>query len=141
MAQSHEERFIRFVNKVSTGCWRWTGSIDKDGYANFTAKVDGEWKRVRAFRWAYQHWIGLIPDGLTLDHVKERGCVFRDCVNPDHGEPVTALENRRRSNHYNMLGHCRCGEPFDRVDANDKQFHSVCRAAQQRRYRTRKVGA
>jgi len=35
---------------------------------------------------------GPIPDGLTLDHL----CRVRHCVNPDHLEPVTQTENRRR---------------------------------------------
>lgn len=34
-----------------------------------------------------------VPDDLPLDHL----CRVRNCVNPDHLEPVTVAENNRRS--------------------------------------------
>ena len=29
------ERFWSKVSKQPTGCWEWTGSLDKSGYGNF----------------------------------------------------------------------------------------------------------
>ena len=36
--------------------------------------------------------VGPIPDGREIDHL----CRNHRCVNPDHLEPVTHLENMRR---------------------------------------------
>jgi hypothetical protein len=46
-----------------------------------------------AHRYAYEWLIGPIPIGLDLDHL----CRTRECVNPNHLEPVTRKENIRRS--------------------------------------------
>jgi hypothetical protein len=47
---------------------------------------------VRAHRIAYEMTKGLIPEGLVIDHL----CRVHCCVNPDHLEAVTQLENVRR---------------------------------------------
>jgi hypothetical protein len=49
-------------------------------------------RNVRVHRWAYETLVGPIPDGLVIDHL----CRVRNCVNPDHLEPVTHRENIRR---------------------------------------------
>jgi hypothetical protein len=41
----------------------------------------------------YERHVGLVPDGLELDHL----CRNTSCVNPSHLEPVTHAENMRRS--------------------------------------------
>lgn len=79
----------RFFNKVKyeDGCWLWTGSIT-DGYGKFSVKG----KKVRAHRWLYIKYREEIDDGLVLDHL----CRNRNCVCPDHLEPVTVKENTIR---------------------------------------------
>lgn len=47
---------------------------------------------VQAYRFAYEHFVGPIPEGLELDHL----CRNPGCVNPEHLEPVTHGENTRR---------------------------------------------
>lgn len=93
----------RFWSKVDTtggafACWLWLGSrsggrhglvSSKRKYGDF--KVGG--RNVRAHRYAYGLLVGPIPDGLTLDHL----CRNTACVNPIHLEPVSGLENIRRS--------------------------------------------
>jgi len=59
-----------------------------EGYGTFY--LDG--RSQKAHRVAYELLVGPIPEGLTLDHL----CRVRHCVNPDHLEPVTRLENWRR---------------------------------------------
>lgn len=83
------ERFWIKVQRDDEGCWAWIGSRNGKGYALF--EVAGRGSK-RAHRWAYEHFIGPIPDGLTIDHL----CLNKSCVNPHHLEPVTNAENQRR---------------------------------------------
>jgi hypothetical protein len=52
-----------------------------------------------AHRWAYEHFVGPIPEGLEIDH----GCFVHACVNPGHLEPVTHQENVRRRHEHTRL--------------------------------------
>lgn len=81
---------------TETGCWIWLRSIvgrvagsTRNGYGIFSAKG----KQIMAHRWFYEKFVGPIPDGLEIDHLCRISC----CVNPKHLEPVTHLENIRRS--------------------------------------------
>jgi hypothetical protein len=51
--------------------------------------------------WAYEDAVGPVPPGLELDHL----CQNKLCVRPDHLDPVTHTENRRRG----RLTVCRSG--------------------------------
>lgn len=79
----------RFWAKVAKGsdneCWVWQAARSSNGYGTF---YDGA-RTVRAHRFAYEAAVGLIPEGLTIDHL----CRTRACVNPAHLEPVTSREN------------------------------------------------
>lgn len=70
--------------KVVGECWLWSMSLNKDGY--------GSYKNKRAHRVSYEFSKGKIPAGLEIDHL----CRNRSCVNPDHLEAVTHLENIKR---------------------------------------------
>jgi len=78
----------RIVVDDQTGCWVWTGQ-KSDGYGR--VKYRNRFQRVHVL--LYREMVGPVPDGLELDHK----CRNRSCVNPSHLEPVTNLENHRRS--------------------------------------------
>jgi hypothetical protein len=73
----------------STGCWIWQRSTSFNGYGQLWH--DGRVQR--AHRVFYQLYVGPIPDGLQIDHT----CGNRRCVNFDHLEAVTAIENVHRT--------------------------------------------
>jgi hypothetical protein len=79
-----DDRFWSKVNKTDT-CWLWTASVNHDGYGKFSYKKRTFW----VHRLSYLAIIGEIPEGMPLDHL----CRVRNCVNPDHLEPVTNKEN------------------------------------------------
>lgn len=83
-----EARFLSFVSKEE-GCWMWIGVIGANGYGRFSH----ENRLQLAHRWSYEHFVGPIPDALTIDHL----CRNRACVNPAHLEPVTIRENTLRA--------------------------------------------
>lgn len=105
-----KERIRKAIRRVGQ-CWIWTGKIDRSGYGKM-------WIYDREFcahRVVYTVLKGDIPDGLTLDHLKEK-CGNRACVNPDHLEPVTMRENVLRGNTFtaaNLLKtHCPRGHEY-----------------------------
>jgi hypothetical protein len=67
-----------------TACWIWPFGMDGKGYGRIRGGL--------AYQWFYARSGGVVPSGLQLDHL----CKQRDCVNPDHLEPVTLQENVRR---------------------------------------------
>lgn len=76
----------------STPCWVWQGGTDEKGYA--MGRQHKKSKRAHIINYVEKY--GPVPEGLELDHL----CRVRNCVNPDHLEPVTHTENMRRSGNY-----------------------------------------
>lgn len=82
--------YLRRYVQDENGCWNYTGTINKRGY--------GQIRQTTAHRFFWQHLRGPVPDGLHLDHL----CYNRRCVNPEHLEPVTNLENQRRRRQHDV---------------------------------------
>lgn len=129
MVALREQRFQQAVSGNPIECWIWPGRPNADGYG--TIKVDGAY--VRAHRWVWQRLRGPIPEGLDLDHV----CRVRNCVNPDHLEPVTRRENTRRGISVPAINgrrtHCKWGHPFDEENTKRDGRRRSCRACIRRR--------
>jgi HNH endonuclease len=77
-----EQRFLQFVRKTIR-CWQWTGQTNRNGYGVFWGgdyyggkRANGSVK-VLAHRWAYEHFVGPIPDGMEVLH----SCDNPACVN------------------------------------------------------------
>lgn len=116
---------VRLMNRVKvnpeTGCWEWTGFRKPNGYAQFG-------RNKYAHRVSYGLYVGIIPDGMGLDHL----CRNKGCVNPEHLEPVTQGENVRRA----AKTHCKHGHPLfgDNLKLTAKGYRE-CRICIERRWR------
>lgn len=103
LTPEQSEKFWSQVGKgTPSGCWLWRGHsmYGKKGgsrYGLVYLKVGGRFVGFKAHRVAYTLLVGPIPDGDTLDHLRESGpCTSTLCVNPAHLEPVTQSENTKR---------------------------------------------
>ena len=136
MIATTDRRFWSRVAKTDT-CWLWQGAKTRNGYGVVTVKG----KSILAHRYAYETCVGPVPTGLTLDHVWDRGCRNRHCVNPAHLEPVTNHENHRRGKHARKT-HCPNGHAYTPENtgyrSNGHRHCRICAANQQRTYRARR---
>lgn len=145
-----ERDISRFWSKVArdptSGCWEWQAYRNPAGYGVFSMRR----KTLLAHRWAYEHFIGPIPEGLDLDHL----CRNRCCCNPNHVEPVTRKTNVLRGDLDAMWRgypsrnaaktHCPAGHAYDErntyVDKIGRRFCRACRCARESaRYRRLKA--
>lgn len=107
MRQTVDWEFLRARSIWDGECLRWQGSKNHKGYGSVS--VNG--RQARVHRYAYELKVGPIPEGLEIDHVRARGCRFRDCLNPAHLEAVTHHENILRSPATNP-SHCPHGHEY-----------------------------
>lgn len=88
------DRFEEKYVVVPSACWIWVGPRDSKGYGSISVTISLRKKKVySAHRFAYESFVGPIPDGLTIDHL----CREKACVNWRHLEVVTNAENIRRA--------------------------------------------
>lgn len=141
-----EQRFWRSILIGDDG-WEWTGNIANTGYGRFG--VGG--RVVLAHRWAYEHFVGPIADGLTIDHLCHnrdlacRGgatCLHRRCVLPEHLEAVPTAVNTRRGRGNEVSArlsatrtHCKYGHEFTPENTVMTKTGRKCRICHNRRAR------
>jgi len=125
---------LRFWEKVVIGepCWIWIAHKNKNGYGYMGISN----KLVLVHRFSYELRFGLIPAGLTIDHL----CRNRACVNPHHMETVSNRENilRGESPPAKMARatHCINGHAFTTENTYlTKRGHRDCRACHRKRQR------
>ena len=107
-------------------CWLWTAGQNGEGYGFTTALF-----RMLAHRFAYELLVGPIPEGLQLDHL----CRVRNCVRPDHLEPVTNRVNVQRGARGSLVTHCPAGHEYDEANTYyaKRDGHRVCRTCRRER--------
>ena len=110
-----------------TECWDWQADKDKDGYGMFGLKFGRRAHRISLLI----HGIKLI-DGLQVDHL----CKNKSCVNPEHLEQVTNLENIKRADYQVTMHnagktHCKRRHPLSGynliIKKGNKRNCRICR--------------
>ena len=87
-----ERKFWKRVDKRGIDdCWLWGGKIAPLGYGKLF--VTGR-KEVYAHRFSFMLCYGAIPDDLVVHHK----CCVRACVNPNHLEVISNVDNVMRGN-------------------------------------------
>ena len=120
-----------YIPEPNTGCWFWLGYLSEGGYGRFSPKF--RMAPLYAHRVSYEIHKGPIPDDLEIDHL----CKTRCCVNPDHLEAITHLENIRRGNsgiNNKIKTHCKRGHEYSLENTFvNKRGQRVCRACDRAR--------
>lgn len=122
-------RVLMRVQILDDGCWFYKGRKDDKGYGAVTVYPNME---RRAHRVVYEALVGPIPEGLSIDHL----CRNRGCVNPEHLEPVTHLENVRRG--YWGKNHCKHGHDYDVENTRWWRGRRFCRECDRIRHRVKR---
>lgn len=121
------DRLLSRIRKTETGCWEWTGAISSKGYGTLGFQT----RDLYAHRASYELFVGPIPDGLEMDHL----CRNRRCINPEHLEAVTHLENMHRNPFVSARmkqTHCKHGHEFTPENTRRKKNGTrCCRACDQ----------
>lgn len=84
------ETYVIEDRGYKTPCWIWQGGTNAEGTYGRTRHNGRQRPAHRAF---FEAAFGPLPEGYEPDHL----CRTTLCVNPEHLEAVTRLENVRRS--------------------------------------------
>lgn len=88
-----------YIVDTLTGCWNWQKAVNKQGYGRKTIMVNFKKKTIVAHRYIYEQIKGEIPPHYDLHHK----CKNTSCVNPEHLEPLTRLDHRRKTTKLNEV--------------------------------------
>lgn len=122
-----KEGFMTRVEKVSSGCWLWTGALNNSGYGSYYLK---EYKKsIGAHRASHFLFHGELPSHLEVDHkYVSQGCP-RHCVNPEHLRLVSSGQNnenavgsREPSSGHRNIRITVSGKYQARIKKNGKEF-------------------
>lgn len=115
-----------FWSKIdkTNDCWNWTAATDRDGYGVWSVRHGKTLKQYRSHRLSYLFANEKLDETLTIDHL----CKNKKCVNPDHLEQVSAIENIRRSESFHgTKSHCKNGHEFNELNTRLNGTFRICR--------------
>ena len=148
LPENIKRRFLTKVNKTDD-CWLWEGRVNPGGMGQFRiapkSKGNQTGCRLDVHKLIYLWFKGPIHNGMEIDHL----CRVPTCVNPDHLDPVTHLENMHRGvaavgTHHSRKTHCIHGHPFNDENTYWWRGKRVCRACvaiNKQNLRLRRTGA
>ena len=84
-------RYERHIRRDPGGCWVWTKNVASSGYPQLRVGRPGNGPVLSVHRWAYEHFVGPIPDGMLVLH----HCDNKRCSRPDHLYCGTQADNMK----------------------------------------------
>ncbi len=110
------QRFeMKYLPEPNSGCWLWTGATTASGYGRIGVDIGRihQYRSSRAHRVAYELFVGLIPEGMSVLHK----CDTPSCVNPRHlylgsqQENIVDAKNKHRNAYGSRSGRAKLNEP------------------------------
>ena len=129
-------KFFKRIEFQEQGCWNWLGGKRAKGYGAFALSKH---KMVISHRFAYEYFVGPIPDGMQIHHL----CGNTSCCNPLHLTPVTPRENVMLSNGVTAQNarktHCKRGHEFTPENIRWMKNGRACRECERLRMVSREL--
>jgi hypothetical protein len=115
-------------------CWPWLLSTGSHGYGQVGWAEGGRTVTKLAHRVAWELENGPIPDGMTVGHRHDLGCLSRICCNTRHMLLLTNEENGRDNGNLRKT-ECKRSHPLDEVNTYvDPSGHRRCRQCRREGY-------
>ena len=138
-ALNYDPEYLLSKAEVTPSCWLWKGSTYQNGYGKYGKRGH------MVHRIFYALFKGEVPQDMSLDHL----CKVRRCVNPDHLEIVTLVENVMRGDSQHAKNarktHCKRGHELtvENIYIHPQRGHRqcrTCRAMADRVFQRKKIG-
>lgn len=128
--KSLDSWFDHYSVKAESGCFNFSGALDRKGYG----KIGHKGKTCVASRLAYEKAVGQIPEGMNVCHK----CDNPQCINPDH-----LFLGTQKANIHDMLAKgrsmrsrkSRCAHGHSLRVGKKQNYCPICRIEYKKRWR------